>query len=376
VSDDNLNMDDTRRMLRDSVRTFVARESDLDRARAVRLEALGFDRAVWRGMAENGWLGLLFPEDFGGVGLGFGEACVVMEELGRALVSEPVVPASVLAGAILRDADNAALRAEKLPAVIAGTLIPAVAWQEARNAYDPDAIEMRAGGSGDGVRLSGSKMFIPAAAGADAFIVSALGADGIGLYWVENAAAGLTLTLDETVDGVAYGSIALDGAAAEAVATVGADGILARAVDEARLCVSAELVGVMSEALDVTLGYVKQREQFGRPIGKFQALQHRLVDLFVQQELSRNTVAQAVAIFDETTDPVRRAGAVSAAKARCSDAALLITRQGIQLHGGIGYTDECDIGLFLKRALVLSAWLGNASVHRGRFARYAPLATA
>ena len=122
--------------------------------------------------------------------------------------------------------------------------------------------------------------------------------------------------------------------------------------------------------------YVKQREQFGQPIGKFQALQHRLVDLFVQQELSRNTVAQTAAIFDETTDPVRRAGAVSAAKARCSDAGMLITKQGIQLHGGIGYTEECDIGLFLKRALVLSSWLGNAAAHRGRFAENAPLATA
>ena len=363
-------------MLRDSVRSFVSRESDLDRARAVRQEALGFDRAVWRRMAENGWFGLLQPEDMGGVGLGFGEACVVLEELGRGLVSEPVVPATVLAGAVLRDGDNAALRAEKLPALIAGEIIPALAWQETRNQYDPEAIETLAAPDGDGARLTGAKRFIPAAAGADAFIVSAKGAAGFGLYWVERDAQGLALQLDATVDGVDYGTITLDGAAGTAVASDDAAAIVTKAVDEARLCASAELVGVMSEALDITLTYVKQREQFGQPIGKFQALQHRLVDLFVQQELSRNTVAQTAAIFDETTDPVRRAGAVSAAKARCSDAGMLITKQGIQLHGGIGYTEECDIGLFLKRALVLSSWLGNAAAHRGRFAENAPLPTA
>ncbi len=376
MPDDNLNMDDTRRMLRDSVRTFVSRECDLGRARAVREEALSFDRAVWRNMAENGWFGLLYPEEMGGVGLGFGEACVVLEELGRGLVSEPVVPAAVLAGAVLRDGDNAALRSEKLPGLIAGEIIPALAWQETRNQYEPDAIETRAVADGDGARLTGAKRFIPAAAGADAFIVSAKGEAGLGLYWVECDAQGLALQLDTTVDGVDYGTITLDGALGTVVASGGAASIVARAVDEARLCVSAELVGVMSEALDVTLAYVKQREQFGQPIGKFQALQHRLVDLFVQQELSRNTVAQSAAIFDETTDPVRRAGAASAAKARCSDAGMLITKQGIQLHGGIGYTDECDIGLFLKRALVLSSWLGNAAVHRGRFAENTPLATA
>jgi len=127
------------------------------------------------------------------------------------------------------------------------------------------------------------------------------------------------------------------------------------------------LLGVMSRALELTLTYVGQREQFGRAIGSFQAIQHRLVDLFIQQELSRNTLARAVAVFDTTHDPARRAAAVSAAKARASDAALLITRQAIQLHGGIGFTDECDIGLYMKRALVLAAWLGNAGVHRARF---------
>ena len=376
MPDDTMNMDDTRRMLRDSVRTFVSRESDLDRARSVREGALGFDRAVWRNMAENGWFGLLHSEDMGGVGLGLGEACVVLEELGRALVSEPVVPAAILAGALLRDSDNPALRAEKLPALIAGEIIPAVAWQEARNRYNPEAIETRAETDGDGARVTGVKCFIPAAAGADAFIVSAKGPAGLGLYWIEHDATGLTLQLDTTVDGVDYGTVTLREARGTKVASSDAGPVLANAIDEARLCASAELVGVMSEALDVTLNYVKQREQFGQPIGKFQALQHRLVDLFVQQELSRNTVAQSAAIFDETSDPVRRASAASAAKARCSDAGMLITKQGIQLHGGIGYTDECDIGLFLKRALVLSSWLGNATVHRGRFAKYTPLATA
>lgn len=379
VTGESFEHDDTQRMLLDSARAFVSRSGGVERARASRANAPGFDRAIWRTMAENGWFGLLFAEEQGGLDLGFAEAAIVIEELGRCLAPEPFVSAVVLAGGILRRSDNQALQNAKIQALIAGDVIPALAWQETANDYDPAHIETRAVPSAEGITLTGGKRFIPAAAGADAFIVSANGPEGPGLYWVEAGAPGLRLSLDPGVDGIDYGTLELDDVFVPSdriVLSRHAGPAIAAAVDEARLCASAELVGVMKQAFDDTLAYVKQREQFGRPVGKFQALQHRLVDLWVQQELSRDVLAQACRCFDETGDPARRAAEASAAKARCSEAGLLIGRQSIQLHGGIGYTDAYHIGMYLKRALVLSAWLGNAGMHRTRFAEFAPEAAA
>lgn len=367
--------DDTQRMLLDSARAFVSRSGGIERARASRKTAPGFDRRVWRTMAENGWFGLLFAEEHGGLGLGFAEAAIVVEELGRCLAPEPFVSAIVLAGGVLRGSDNTPLRDGKIQALIAGEVIPALAWQETANDYDPAHIAARAVPSADGVTISGSKRFIPAAAGADAFIVTASGPEGLGLYWVDSGAKGLSLSLDPGVDGIDYGTLDLSDVFVPSdriVLARNAGPVVTGAVDEARLCASAELVGVMKQAFEDTLAYVKQREQFGRPVGKFQAIQHRLVDLWVQQELSRDVLAQACRCFDETGDPARRAAEASAAKARCSEAGLLIGRQSIQLHGGIGYTDAYHIGMFLKRALALSAWLGNAGMHRNRYAEVAP----
>ena len=369
VTTDDSN-DDTQRLLRESVRSFMEKKGDIQRVRASRASNTGFDRAIWQIMADNGWLGLLLPKEVGGFGLGFAEATIIYEEMGRRLLPEPIIPAVVLAAGALRGCENTSFQAEMLSAIVAGKALPALAWQEKNENYDPNAIATRVVEDGSVLRISGTKRFIPSAASADGFLVTAISPVGTGLYWVALESPGLTLLLERSVDDVAYGTLRLADVAVSTqhiACSKGADDAVSRAVDEARLCVCAELVGVMSQALELTLDYVKQREQFGQKLGSFQVLQHRIVDLFIQQELSRNTLAQAVTIFDGTQDPVRRASAVSAAKARASDAALLITRQAIQLHGGIGFTDECNIGLFLKRALVLAAWLGNSKVHRKRF---------
>ncbi len=371
----NSDQNDTQRMLQDSARAFVSRSGGVDGARERRSLPAAFDRETWQTMAENGWFGLLLPEEQGGLGLGFAEAAVVIEELGRVVAPEPFVSAIVLAGAVLRDGDNPDLCNEKIENLISGSVIPALAWQEAANVYDPAAITTRAVPADGGFLISGTKKFIPAAAGADAFIVSAMGPDGLALYWVAADAKGLGLSSDRAVDETDIGTLTLDGVSvAKDQVLVAKDtaAIMARAIDEARVCAAAELVGVMKEAFDITLAYVKQREQFGRPVGKFQALQHRLVDLWIQQELSRDVLGQAVQCFDSSDDVANRASEASAAKARCSEAGLLIGRQSIQLHGGIGYTDAYHIGMYLKRALVLSAWLGNADMHRKRFADVAP----
>lgn len=367
--------EETRRLLRDSVAAFVERSDSLRRLREWRTRPPGFDRGTWREMAGSGWFGTCFPEAYGGLGLGFAELAVIMEELGRGLAPEPVAPAVVLAGGAILHGDAPAQKEKLLPALIDGSLIPALAWQEREGDYGTDRLETVARAEGGDVLLTGAKRFVAAPEGADGFLVAAREAGGPALYWVERDAPGLSLAAERRVDGGFVGSLTLDGVRAGRDGRVASPAVaaaaVARAVDEARLAASAELLGVMAQALDITIAYVKQRVQFGRPIGSFQALQHRIVDLWTQMELARSALLNAAALFDSSEDAASRAVAVSAAKARCSDAALLVTRQAIQLHGGIGYTDEADIGLFLKRALVLSAWLGNAKAMRDRFAAVA-----
>jgi len=364
-------------MIRESAAGFVARDSGIDRVRRWRWEAPGFDRAVWQTMAANGWVGLALPEAHGGLGMGMGALGVLVEELGAGLVPEPLVAAAVLGAGALARGDNADLQADLLPRVMSGEIIPALAWQEGPAGMEATPAT-RADPAGGGVTLHGAKTHVPAPEGADGFIVSAREAGGVGLYWVERGAAGLALDLSRRVDGGFYGALTLDGVKvgpAQRVASAKAgDAVLARLLDEARLMASASLLGIMSKALEISLEYMRNRVQFDKPIGSFQALQHRAVDLYVQQELSRSAVLAAVQVFETTEDPKARAVAASQAKARCSEAGLRITRECIQIHGGIGYTDECNIGLYLKRAMVDASWLGNASAHRRRYAALQPVA--
>ena len=375
----NLPIDDTQRLLRDSVAAFREREGGLDRARAARAQPPGFQRETWRKIADNGWFGILAPEAYGGMDLGLAEACVVQEELGRGLVPEPVAAATLAMRAVLHgDKDRA--KAALLADLISGKTIAALAWQEENGCYDPAKMEMVAEQTAQGFRLNGVKRFVPAAEGADVFLVTAQGPSGPMLIRLARDTAGLRLDSDATIDGGAYGSVVLAGAMAAEEDIIASPAVMvaavARAIDETRVLIAAELLGVMSQALDDTVAFVKQRTQFGRPIGSFQVLQHRLVDMWTQAELSRAAVRRAVTVIDDGGDSQECAVAASAAKARCSEAALMIGRQGIQLFGGMGYTDECDIGLFMKRALLLSAWLGNATYHRRRFAALAPEAAA
>lgn len=366
---------DEQRMIREGAAAFFAGDAGLRRVRAQRGRAPGYAAAVWREMAALGWPGLRLPECYGGAEARWTEAVVLFEEAGAALAPEPLAPA-MLAAAVLAGGDNAALKARWLPSFAAGEWVPALAWQEAAGAQCTDAASLAATPRGDGVVLDGVKCFVPAGEGADAFIVSARAQGGTALYLVERDAPGLPLHAVPRVDGGFYCELRFDGVAVPASAMVAPAALGARvleaALDEARLAASAELVGLMSRALEISIGYLKLREQFGRPIGSFQALQHRAADLFIQTELARSVLMRCAALFDSTQDPARRAAAASQVKARCSDAALKVTKGCIQMHGGIGYTDECDIGLFLKRAMVLAEWLGGAAWHRRRYGDLAP----
>ncbi len=336
------------RMIRDSAAALVPR-GDLRRIRALRFAPPGFDRAAWREICALGWPGLALAESAGGSGLGMRAFAALAEELGAGLVPEPLIPAAMAARM---------LGGARLAALLAGESIVIPAWQERANSLAADEETVFEGGL-----LTGKKLFVPVAGGADFFLVSARG--GFGL--VASDAPGAALALERTQDGGFFGTLTLEGAPAELVA-----GDFSRALEEATLAAAAYLLGVMGRAFAITLEYLRTRVQFGQKIGSFQALRHRAADLKIQLELSRASVDAAAGVLDEGAPLALCRAAVSRAKARASEAAMLITRQAIQLHGGIGYTDECDAGLFLRKAMVLANLYGSASLHRARYAALAP----
>jgi alkylation response protein AidB-like acyl-CoA dehydrogenase len=361
--------------LRASVADYVARGTDLARVRRLRGTSTEYERAAWQKMAELGWLGILVPERYGGLGLGLAEMAIVARGLARALVPEPLTATAVLAATALAAAENEPLKREQLPRLAAGDVLPALAWQEQAGELDPAAIETRATPFEGGFKLNGVKRFIAGAAQADAFIVSARAAGGVVLLWLPRDAAGAQLELEPLADGRSFGTLRLDDALVprSGVAASGAAALeaLGRAFDHGCAIAGAELAGVMERSLEMSLDYLKTRVQFGKPIGSFQALQHRAVDLHIHQELASAVLEEALGVLDRGPAAPARAAAASRVKARCADAAARITREAIQLHGAIGFTDEFDAGLYLKRALVLTAWLGSASWHRRRYARLA-----
>ncbi len=353
-------------LIQDSAVAFIAQDEELKKTRASRFVQPGFDTEVWREMAELGWAGFLVPEAYDGIGLGFNELHTVLIQLGKGLVPAPFVATGVVAARALIDCDNESVKKEKLPALVVGGWKPALAWQEARGSLAVSAQQVTVS---DG-KINGVKLFVPDAGGADDFIVSAAGPNGTELYLVNREASGLSIDYEQRIDGGFYGTLNFqDVAIGERLAGADkAEAILARAIDEGCLAISAELLGVMTRALELTVDYLQQRVQFDKPIGSFQALQHKSVDLFIQSEISRSVVLQTAALFDGEPSDRERAVAASQVKARCADAALMITKASIQLHGGIGYTDEANIGLYLKKAMYLASWLGNATTHRKRYA--------
>jgi alkylation response protein AidB-like acyl-CoA dehydrogenase len=364
-----------RAMLRDSVSDFVTRATDIARVRRLRDTPAEYDRQLWTKMAELGWLGMLVPEAHGGLGLGLAEAAIVAQGLARALVPEPFTAAAVLATTVLAGGDNEALKEELLPQFISGAVLPALAWQERSGVLDAAAIATRAAPFEGGYRLNGTKRFVAGAAGADGYLVSARTEHGLVLFWIPRDAPGVGLALEALADGRHFGTLTLSDVTVPRERMIAAAAVahplLQRALDRTMVIASAELYGVMSRALEMSVDYMKTRVQFGKPIGSFQALQHRAVDLYIQQQLASAVLEEVVRALDRNPEPGTRAALASRVKARCSDAGLRITREAIQIHGAIGFTDEYDAGLYLKRALVLAAWLGNAQQHRQRYAQLA-----
>lgn len=363
-----------RAMLRETAANFARDKRNLKALRERRGTLPGFDVGLVNEMAELGWFGILIPEQHGGIGLGFAELSVVLQELGQGLLADPLISSGVLASRALHHGTNEALKARLLPKLADGSLLASVAWQEANGGLEFEKIETRVESDGGAVLLTGRKRFVAGAAGACGFLVSARSEAGCGLYWVDQHAVGLSVEYEWRADGSPSGLVALEGVEVgpdEIVCAAAPNGhcALERAIEEAAVMASAEMLGVMEAALQMALAYMRTRVQFDKPIGSFQALQHKAVDLYIQQELARAVLDDAVFELDSDGPVLSRSKLVSRCKSRSSEAGLRITREVIQLHGAIGFTDEYDAGLYLKRALVLSGWLGNSSAHRRRFAK-------
>jgi acyl-CoA dehydrogenase len=357
---------------------FVKQKSPIARVRELRdtADAVGFSRRLWKEMAELGWVGIAFPEEHGGAGLGFAELVVVMEELGRTLAPEPFLSTVLLAGQALALAGDAAQQAAWLPRVCKGEAILALAQQEARSRYELAAVETKAERAGAGFRIHGEKTQVLDGHVADAFVVVARTAGGpreakgLTLFLVPKGAAGLTVTRQARLDGRNVALVRLDGVSVPADAVVGSadagHALLGQTLDRATVGLCAEMLGGMEQAFALTVAHLKSRMQFGVPIGSFQALKHRAADVFIELELAKSGVMAAARALDAGDPDVAKL--VSLTKARCSDAYVLAANEGVQMFGGVGMTDEYDIGFYMKRARAAELTFGDAAFHRARWA--------
>ena len=334
----------------------------------------GFGHGLWKQFGEMGFTGMLLSEDDGGLGMGHVEAGIVLEEIGRNLTPSPFLTSSVLAATALKHGSDD-VRGRWLPGLVEGKSVFAVAIDEGPK-HRPEQIATKAEKSGNGFRLSGRKDFVLQGTSADMLVVAARTSgsdndeDGITLFAVPKDASGLRQDAVRLVDSSMASHVTFDGVELDGDAVIGdVDGgreILNRMLDAGRIGAAAEGVGVARGAMDRTVDYLKQRKQFGKVIGEFQALQHRAAHLYSEVEIARATVFKAQQLLDGESEQASLMASV--AKAKVAQTAGLAVKEGVQMHGGIGMTDEYDIGLYMKRDRALQEFLGDAYYHANRVA--------
>jgi alkylation response protein AidB-like acyl-CoA dehydrogenase len=355
-------------MLRDSVEALAARSPGPASLRAKRSRQGDSDAALWSAMAKAGWIGLLLPEELGGAGLGLTEQAVLNESLGRALIAEPMAAGAVFASVLLREAGASPERDRLATGLADASLRISPAWRQPSKYSSGRLLESLEDASG--IVLDGELQFIDAAASASDFLVVAPLGDEAMLLSVPASTSGLSLDERAGVDGATIGTLRFDRVcvpAEKVLSRVGrVDDLVENAILHARVALAAELAGIASKAVEMTITYTKDRVQFGKPIASFQAVQHRLVDMWSDAEFACASVVNAVTRQTQG-DPRETRLAVLAAKARSGDAATSICRRAVHLHGAMGFTDEHDIGLYLKRAISLSATLGAPEALRLEF---------
>ena len=367
---------DLQRMLKDGAERFVEKEYGFEQRRQLASGEPGFSDDHWATFAELGWLGLTLPESSGGFGGSAGDTLVLMEAFGRGLVLEPYLPTAVLGGVLLPHLSEAG-RAELIDGVVGGRHKLALAFAEPQGRYDPARVQTVAERDAGGYLLSGKKAVVLGGHVANFFVMSArtgggpADRQGISLFLVPADAPGLTRRSYRTLDGGGAAELRLDGVSVGGEALIGVEGDglepLEQALDAGIAAVCAEAVGCMAAVTDLTVEYLKTRKQFGMPIGAFQALQHRAVDMFVATEQSRS-MAYMAAVKVQLVDAGERRRHLSAAKQFVSEAATRVAQEAVQLHGGIGVTDEYAASHYFKRLTALSRWFGDARYHLARFA--------
>ncbi|MBA2920712.1 acyl-CoA dehydrogenase [Sphingomonas sp. MAH-20] len=368
---------DEQSMLRDTARQFVAVTAPISHMRSLRdaRDPAGFDRDLWKQFAEMGFTAILIPEGEGGLGLGHVEAGVVLEEIGRNLTPSPFLSTAVTAVTALKPG-SADLRQIWFSRIAAGEAVAALAVDEGAK-HRPAQIALKAERSGNGFRLTGAKSFVPLGHVADLIVVAARTAgspgdtDGITLFAVDKGAAGLTATPERLADASVAAQLRLEGVELDADAVIGEVDQgwpgLSRILSAGRVGASSEMLGVGGGAMDMTIGYLKERRQFGVPIGSFQALQHRAAHLYSEMEVARAAVLKAQQLLDADDPGADRAALV--AKAMTGLAATLAVQEGVQMHGGIGMTDEYDIGFYMKRGRLLAELFGDTNWAADQLAR-------
>ena len=374
----NFDLSDEQRLLQDSVARFGREHYDFPAWRARVARGAGFDRGLWARMAELGWLTLTVPEAEGGYGGSAVDTMVVMEGVGRALMLEPYVGSAIIAPALLPHMAGDK-RTELLAEIMAGGALLTLADAEPQGRFDLAAVATRADRRDGGYLLTGEKSHALDGAEADWFVVPARtsGAPGemagVSLFLVPRSAAGLTVRGVRAMDHRHNAALSLEGVQVDEAALIGPAGegfaLLRQAVDLAIVARLAEALGAMEAAYEQTLAYLKTRKQFGQTLGSFQALHHRAVDMAIACEEARSMTYLATLSLD--ADPAERFRAIAAAKVRVGQASLYVARQAVQLHGGIGFSDELAIGHYLKRLTMIDMAFGNAAHHRALYAAQA-----
>ena len=365
-------------MLKDSAKDFCATNTPIGQLRKLRDEANadGFDRATWGSMVELGWAAIPWDEEHGGLSFGYKGLGVVTEESGRTLTASPLYASVWVGGTVINVAGSDAQKAELLPQLAAGEMLLALALEESHK-HNPYGISTTATANGDGYTLDGYKTFVLDGHVADKLIVVARSSgeagsrQGLSLFLVDREAQGVTVTRTLMADSRNAANVVLSGVQVGSDALIGeldkAADALDQALDIARIGLTAEMLGCIQECFERTVEYLKERKQFGVAIGSFQALKHRAADMFCEIELSKSCVLEALTALDEGRDREDIAKLASLAKAKVGETYNLVSREGIQMHGGIGMTDEFDIGFFIKRAAVAEQTFGDVNFHRNRY---------
>ena len=370
-------LNEEQRLLRDTARDFLASTAPVSALRKLRDERdpLGYDPGLWQQMAELGWASIFLPEDYGGLDFGFAGTGIVMEECGRTLAASPLFTSAVVgASAVLLGGDDRQ-KAELLPAIAGGELTLALALEESHH-HRPTHIDCRVTAEGEGFVLDGSKTFVLDGHSADQLLVvarshgGATDSDGLSLLLVERTAAGVSCQRTIMADSRNAARLSFDRVRVDAGGLIGGLGdgwaILEPVLDRGRVAIAAEMMGCALEAFERTVAYLKERRQFGAPIGSFQALQHRAAQMQADFELCRSVLLQALTAVDET--PEQLPILASLAKAKLNELVKRVTNEAVQMHGGIGVTDELEIGFFLKRARVAMQIFGDTGYHKDRYA--------